>query len=134
MGFDKAAQCKNKFSCILILWILQDFCKNFNLISKRFSFSEEFGYRRKITTINIDIPVNCITKKRECIDRDSLTKGNIIIENLCKYDSRFHFKSIRQPFRITWDYVDNSRIGRFIRLLVVWNFFSWARNFMTVTI
>ena len=32
---------------------------------------------------NIDIPVNCITKKRECLDRDSLIKGNIIIGNLC---------------------------------------------------
>ncbi len=35
---------------------------------------------------NIDIPVNYITKKRECIDRDYLTKGNTIIRNLCKYN------------------------------------------------
>jgi len=31
----------------------------------------------------IDIPVNCITKKLKCMDRDSLTKGNTIIGNLC---------------------------------------------------
>src|SRR3989344_9396360 len=31
----------------------------------------------------IDIPVDSVTKKRECIDRDYRTKGNQIIGNLC---------------------------------------------------
>ncbi len=39
--------------------------------------------RAKIISLNIDIPVNCNTKKRECLDRDSLTKRNTIIGNLC---------------------------------------------------
>jgi len=34
-------------------------------------------------TFNIDIPVDSVTKKRECIDRDYRTKGNQIIGNLC---------------------------------------------------
>ena len=33
--------------------------------------------------LNIDIPVNYVTKKREWIDRDYRTKCNQIIENLC---------------------------------------------------
>jgi len=41
-------------------------------------FQQE-GYR----AINIDIPVDSVTKKRECIDRDYRTKGNQIIGNLC---------------------------------------------------
>ncbi len=33
---------------------------------------------------NIYIPVDCIIKERECIDRDSTTKCNLIMGNLCK--------------------------------------------------
>ena len=33
--------------------------------------------------LDIDIPVDSVTKKRECIDRDYRTKGNQIIRNLC---------------------------------------------------
>ena len=33
--------------------------------------------------VNIDIPVDSVTKKLECIDRDYRTKGNQIIGNLC---------------------------------------------------
>ena len=33
--------------------------------------------------MDIDIPVDSVTKKRECIDRDYRTKGNQIIGNLC---------------------------------------------------
>src|SRR3989344_1722844 len=35
--------------------------------------------------IYIDIPVDSVTKKRECIDRDYRTKGNQIIGNLCNF-------------------------------------------------
>jgi len=38
----------------------------------------------------IDIPVDSVTKKRECIDRDYRTKGNQIIGNLCIYSITFH--------------------------------------------
>ena len=36
----------------------------------------------------IDIPVDSVTKKRECIDRDYRTKCNQIIGNLCKTQNR----------------------------------------------
>ena len=48
---------------------------------------------------NIDIPVNCITKKRECLDRDSLIKGNIIIGNLCILDELGYGVKLANPFR-----------------------------------
>jgi len=35
--------------------------------------------------IDIDIPVDSVTKKRECLDRDYRTKGNQIIWNLCNF-------------------------------------------------
>ena len=34
--------------------------------------------------VYICIPVNCIIKERECIDRDSTTECNLIMGNLCK--------------------------------------------------
>jgi len=37
---------------------------------------------------DIYIPINRITKKRECIDRDSLKKCNTIIGNLCIFELR----------------------------------------------
>jgi len=43
---------------------------------------------KKFRCIDIDIPVDSVTKKRECIDRDYQTKGNQIIGNLCNYSDR----------------------------------------------
>jgi|SRR3989344_1245032 len=52
---------------------------------------KELGYSPKIDVEKgaklciIDIPVDSVTKKRECIDRDYRTKGNQIIGNLCNF-------------------------------------------------
>jgi len=54
--------------------------------SGRFAFIENciaYVFFFKQFSVCIDIPVNYVTKKRECIDRDYRTKGNQIIENLC---------------------------------------------------